>query len=106
MDLAVKLGDEERFAQLVAMALAEQVKPLLQQMVDKAVDEAMPGQGLTQGELAKKLRMTVHTAKFEEIAYHSGMPRYEAGNGQSSHRSNSRWYSKAVDKFMDNFQGV
>jgi hypothetical protein len=51
------------------------------------------------------LKLSLGTDAFERIAYQSGMPRYESGNDghKKSDKSRDRWYSKAVDKFMETY---
>lgn len=108
MDVAVKVNEDEKFAALVAAHLADSLKPVIQSMVNRAVEEAMPGHGLTQGELSKQLRLSVGTDAFDRVAYDVGMPRYKAGSDGSKqgNKQSDRWYSKAVDKFMETYTEV
>lgn len=105
MDLAVKVDEDDKLAELIAGHLADVLKPMIQVMVNKAVEDALPGHGLNQGELSKKLKLTVGTDAFERVAYESGLPRYRAGSDgtKKSNKSADRWYSKAVDKFMETY---
>ena len=108
MDLAVKVDQDDRLAALIAEHLADIIKPTIQVMVNKAVEEALPGHGMNQGELSKKLKLSVGTDAFQRIAYDAGMPRYRSGSDgtKKSDKTNDRWYSKAVDKFMENYTEV
>lgn len=99
MDVAVKVNEDEKFAAMVAAHLADSLKPVIQDMVNKAVEDAMPGRGLTQRELSRQLHLAVGTEAFDRIAYGVGMPRYRTG-------TKDRWYSKAVDKFMETYTEV
>lgn len=105
MDVAVKVNEDEKLAELIAVHLADNLKPVVQTMVNKAVEDALPGHGMNKGELSAKLKLSLGTDAFERIAYQSGMPRYESGNDgrKKSDKSRDRWYSKAVDKFMETY---
>lgn len=96
-------GDQEfmkNLSHMVALELADIMKPYVKQVVE----DSMPGCGLNQGELSDKLKLGTNTDAFQRIAYNVGMPRYRSGDdGKAKRKSNDRWYSKAVDEFMKTY---
>lgn len=110
MPIAVNLAPQQanevdqafmkNLAHMVAMELAETMKPYVRQVVE----DAMPGQGLNQGQLSDKLKLGTNTDAFKRLAYEVGMPRYQSGDdGAAKRKTNDRWYSKAVDEFMKTY---
>lgn len=97
MDMAVKLPEdaENAFVKAVAAEVVKQAMPVMVELARAAVQDETPSYGLTQAEVAKKLRMTVGTEDFHRMAYEV-LPHYWAG-GQA------RWNSRAIDKCLEDY---
>lgn len=94
MDIAVQASDET-IAKLIASELVKQFTPLVIKLVKTQVEENEPSFGITQQELAKKLRMTVGSDDFNRMAYEL-LPHYQNG-------AQTRWNSRAADKFLETY---
>lgn len=89
-------SENEALAKMIATEMVKELMPVISEMVAAAVDQHMPGRGLTQGELAKRLHISEGTDDFKHLA-DVVLPSYPAGK-------NRRWWSKAVDKVMETYE--
>jgi hypothetical protein len=95
-------SSDDAVAKIVASELVKRLGGSLDSMIDAAVAKRYPPRGLTGQELAKVLHMTYGTPAFNDVAYQ--IPHYTASS-QVTTRSNTRWWSSAVDEFMKTYDG-